>query len=72
MNVTINIFSVDGRIIRIIRTKLSQSGYTLTPVIWDGNDESGRRVGKGMYPYSVTITTLTGETARASGRMIIL
>jgi hypothetical protein len=72
MNVTINIFSVDGRIIRIIRTKLSQSGYTLTPVIWDGNDDSGRRVGKGMYPYSLTITTLTGETARASGRMIIL
>lgn len=72
MNVTINIFSVDGRIIRKISKKMSQTGYTLTPVIWDGNDESGRKVGIGMYPYSVTITTGKGETAQASGRMIIL
>jgi hypothetical protein len=63
---------MDGRIIKIIKTSAMAAGYTLPPVIWDGNDEGGKRAGKGMYLYTITITTVTGETARASGRMIIL
>ena len=72
LNITINIFNIDGRIIRIIKTQVEPSGYTLPPVNWDGNDDGGRRVGKGMYPYTVTIVTGKGDTARATGRMIIL
>jgi flagellar hook assembly protein FlgD len=72
LDVTINIFSIDGRIIKIIKTKTYPTGYTLPPVVWDGNDEGGRRVGRGIYPYTVTVITGSGETARVSGRMIIL
>jgi len=72
LDITINIFNIDGRIIRIIKTRVEPSGYTLPPVNWDGNDEGGRRVGKGMYPYTVTIVTGNSDMARATGRMIIL
>lgn len=72
LNVIINIFSIDGKIIRIIRTKFAAIGYTLPPVTWDGNDEGGRKCGKGMYLYRVTIISGKGETAMVSGRMIIL
>lgn len=71
-NVAINIFSLNGRIIKIIKTKVPSTGYTLPPVIWDGNDDGGKRVGRGIYPYTVIVSTGNGETARASGRMIIL
>jgi hypothetical protein len=72
LDVTINIFNIDGRIIKIIKTKIETTGYTIPPVVWDGNDEGGRKVGRGMYPYTVTIITGNGETAWATGRMIIL
>jgi hypothetical protein len=72
LNVIINIFGMNGRIIKIIKTKVPSTGYSLPPVIWDGNDDGGRRVGKGIYIYSVTVTTESGETAGISGRMIIL
>jgi hypothetical protein len=72
LNVTINIFNIDGRIIKIIKTKIYPTGYNMPPVGWDGNDDGGRKVGRGMYPYTVTITTDKGEKARVSGRMIIL
>ena len=72
LDITVNIYSLDGRIIKIIKTKVAQSGYTIPPVIWDGNNEGGKSVGKGMYIYTVTIITGNGEVARASGRMIIL
>ena len=66
-NVTINIFSLNGRLIKIIKTSVPASGYTLPPVMWDGNDDGGTRVGRGIYPYTVIVTTASGETARASG-----
>jgi hypothetical protein len=72
LNVVINVFNLNGRIIKILKTKVPATGYTLPPIIWDGNDDGGTRVGRGIYPYSVIVTTATGETAMASGRMIIL
>jgi flagellar hook assembly protein FlgD len=71
-NVTINIFSLNGSILKIIKTNVPSSGYNLPPVVWDGKDDGGSKVGRGIYPYTVIITTGSGETATASGRMIIL
>jgi hypothetical protein len=68
----INIFNLNGRIIKIIKTKIPATGYTIPPVVWDGCDNGGKRVGRGIYPYSIIVTTGSGETARSSGRMIIL
>jgi hypothetical protein len=72
LSVVINIFNLNGRIIKILNVSVPPTGYTLPPIIWDGNDNSGMKVGKGIYPYTVIVTSKNGETARASGRMIIL
>ena len=70
--ITVRIYDMSGRIIRIIRNTTYSTGYQLTPITWDGKSESGRRAGRGFYPYIVTITTKSGETASVSGQMIIL
>jgi hypothetical protein len=72
LDVTIKIYNINGKMIRILQTKIIPNGYTLTPVIWNGNDEGGQKAGRGLYPYTVTIITANGEIAVASGRMIIL
>lgn len=72
MDITIKIFNMNGQIIKIINASASTSGYVLPPAVWDGNDDGGKRVGRGIYPYTVSVTTGSGETARVSGRMIIL
>jgi hypothetical protein len=70
--VTISVYNIDGRVIKIINSKVTSTGYTLPPILWDGNDDGGRRVGRGIYPYTITVITVKGEAARATGRMIIL
>jgi flagellar hook assembly protein FlgD len=72
LDIEINIYDISGRIIRILRFSELSTGYQLTPVIWDGNDEGGKRVGRGIYPYTITVNTRSGEMARTAGRMIIL
>jgi hypothetical protein len=71
-NVTVTIYGLNGKVIRILKVRVPTTGYTIPPIEWDGNSENGMKVGKGIYPYTVTVTTENGETARVSGRMIIL
>ncbi len=72
LSIIVKIYNTEGKLIRILQTKIIPNGYILPPVTWNGNEEGGQKAGKGIYPYSVTITTANGETAIASGRMIIL
>jgi hypothetical protein len=72
LDVVINVFNLNGRIIKIIKTTVSSAGYALPPLVWDGKDDRGNRVGRGIYPFTVTVSTETGEKTKASGRMIIL
>ena len=72
IEVTLSIYDMSGKIIRIIKNNMTTTGYTLPPVTWDGNDNGGNRVARGMYPYAVTIKSASGETSRSSGRLIIL
>jgi hypothetical protein len=70
-DVTVMIFSMNGEVIRVLKTSVPATGYQLAPVEWDGNNSSGKRAGRGVYPYRVTTKTETGETATISGRMVI-
>jgi len=72
LTATITVYSLNGRIIKTIESRLNSTGYKLPPVIWDGNDDRGNRVGQGIYMYSVVLSTGKKETAKTSGRMIIL
>jgi Peptidase family C25 len=72
LSIKIFIYDMGGREIKMISTEMPSTGYRLQPVIWDGNTDGGKRAGRGIYPYMVVITTSGGETAKASGRMIIL
>jgi flagellar hook assembly protein FlgD len=72
LEVRIDIYSIDGRIIRTIKTHVEPTGYTLPPVSWDGNEQGGRKAGRGVYLYIVTIVTSKGESAKATGRLVIL
>jgi hypothetical protein len=72
MEITISIYDGVGRLIRILSTTEHTTGYQLSPVIWDGNNNSGNRVERGIYPYEVTVRTKNGEKASSSGRIIIL
>ncbi len=72
LNIRIDIYNMNGKLINIIETKLYSSGFLLPPIIWDGRSSNGSKAGRGIYPYTVTISTGKGERAKASGRMIIL
>jgi len=72
IEVTINIYSLNGELVKTIKTNESSGGYRISPVTWDARDNNGGRLASGIYVYTLLFKTGTGETARVSGRMIIL
>lgn len=71
LDVEVSVFNINGQLINALNTTLTSTGYQLEPIIWDGRTSGGQKAPKGIYPYSVRITSETGETSTLSGRMII-
>lgn len=71
LDVVVSIFNINGQLINTLNITLASTGYQLEPIIWDGRTSGGQKVPKGIYPYSVRISSATGETSTLSGRMII-
>lgn len=72
MNVTITIFSADGRMVRVIREKVTSAGYALPDIPWDGCDMQGGRLARGIYMWRVDAVTSEGAKSSSTGRIIIL
>ncbi len=72
IEVTINIYTLNGNLVKTIKTSEHSGGYRINPVTWDARDNNGGKVAGGVYVYTVLFRTGAGETTRVSGRMIIL
>jgi hypothetical protein len=72
IGVTITIFSTSGRAVKIIKEQVNSTGYALPDIPWDGCDENGSRLARGLYLWRAEAVTADGETASATGRVIIL
>ncbi|MCU0457858.1 MAG: type IX secretion system sortase PorU [Bacteroidales bacterium] len=72
IEVTITIFSSDGRPVRVLREKSYSAGYALPDIPWDGCDSNGGRVARGLYLWRAEAVTTEGEKTSATGRFIIL
>ena len=57
MNVTIQIFTIAGRLVKsIIGITQSDSGSNFSrDFSWDGRDDFGDKVAKGVYIYKITV-----------------
>ncbi|MCE2962507.1 MAG: type IX secretion system sortase PorU [Chitinophagales bacterium] len=73
LDVTINILTISGRVVKRIHQKLSTEGFRVRDLIhWNGLDDFGDKIGKGVYIYTVTIRDSKGETASKYEKLVLL
>jgi hypothetical protein len=56
LQVRIQIFTLSGRTIKIIQKTINTPGNRSSDLEWDGRDEYGDRIGKGVYLYRLSVT----------------
>jgi flagellar hook assembly protein FlgD len=52
----VQIFTLTGRAIKIIQKTINTAGTRSNDLEWDGKDEYGDKVGRGVYLYKLSVT----------------
>jgi hypothetical protein len=72
LDILIQIFTISGRLVKTIETTSFTTGFKPDPIPWDGLDDYGDRIGRGVYLYRVRIRAENGQSAEKYERLVIL
>ena len=72
LDVKIQIFTITGRLIKTIDKTVQTMGYRAEPIDWDGLDDYGDPIGKGVYIYKIKVKDNNGSTAEKTEKLVIL
>lgn len=56
LQVRLQVFTLTGRVIKVIQKTINTAGNRSMELEWDGRDEFGDRVARGVYLYRLTVT----------------
>ncbi len=72
MDVQVQVFTITGKLIKTLATRITPTGYRSDDIQWDGLDDYGDKIGKGVYVYKLRIMTSGGEYADKFEKLVIL
>ncbi|MCB0480420.1 MAG: type IX secretion system sortase PorU [Flavobacteriales bacterium] len=70
--VRIQVFTISGRVVKTVDGHFNSTGFRIGPIKWDGLDDFGDKIGKGVYVYRVMVKAPTGEVADKFEKLVIL
>lgn len=68
----IQVFSVAGRLVRTINQIVPTAGFRIDGIDWDGKDDFGDQLAKGVYVYRVSIALPDGGRAEKVEKLVLL
>lgn len=72
LNVLIQIITVSGKLVRTITTTQSSTSKRIGPINWDGTDDYGDAIGRGVYIYRVIVENSEGDKVEKLEKLVIL
>jgi hypothetical protein len=72
LDVQVQIFTVSGKLIKTISDKFTTEGYRSDHLEWNGLDDYGDRIGKGVYVYRLRVKSADGEYADKFEKLVLL
>lgn len=70
--VTVQVYTVSGKLVKTLKRTIFSTGNRSSEVNWDGRDEYGSKIGRGVYIYSLRVKTPDGKTAYKLEKLYIL
>ena len=72
LNIIIQILTISGRLIKTIETTESSSSKRIGPIHWNGRDDFGDPIGRGVYLYKISVKNSTGNSIHKIQKLVIL
>lgn len=71
-DVMIQVFTVSGKLVRTINEQVFAEGFRSQPIEWDGRDDYGDKIGRGVYIYRMYVRSSDGTSAEHYEKLVIL
>jgi hypothetical protein len=68
----IQVFTVSGKLVRTINQTVNTPGFRSQGVEWDGKDDFGDQLAKGVYVYAIKVNTSDGLKAEKIEKLVLL
>jgi hypothetical protein len=72
LQVMVDIYTITGKRVNSLNHTIISEGNRSMEVNWDGRDEFGSRLGRGVYLYRLRVRTTDGKQAEAWQKLFIL
>ncbi len=72
LDVILQIMTVSGKIVKTFHIIMTTTGYRSDPIEWDGLDDYGKPIGRGVYIYRLKIITPEGKSVEKFEKLLIL
>ena len=73
LEVQVQVFTVTGKVVWTKNQIVTTDGFLSRDISWNGKDDFGDRIGKGVYVYKITIkSTLTNKRVEKFEKLVIL
>ena len=73
LEVQVQVLTITGKVVWSKNQLITTQGFTSRDITWDGRDDFGDKIGKGVYVYKLTVRSiLTNKKAEKFEKLVIL
>ena len=73
LDVQVQVMTITGKVVWTKNQTITTEGFLSREITWDGRDDFGDRIGKGVYIYKLTVkSNLTNKKAEKYEKLVIL
>ncbi|MCE3259814.1 MAG: hypothetical protein K0S12_1455, partial [Bacteroidetes bacterium] len=72
LKVTVQVFTISGKLVKTIQTSVTCEGFRPEGIDWDGKDDYGDKLARGVYIYKVGILNTENKKAEKTEKLVIL
>ncbi|HMH22378.1 MAG TPA: type IX secretion system sortase PorU [Puia sp.] len=72
LQVMVQIFTVSGKLVKSIRRTINTPGNRSSEIEWDGKDDYGSKIGRGVYIYRLRVRASDGTQVDKLEKLLIL
>ena len=70
--ILIQIYTISGKVVKSINQTINNQGFRFDGIEWDGKDDFGDKLARGVYIYRVSVTDLNNKKAEKIEKLVIL
>lgn len=72
LDVQVQVFTVSGKLVKTLTERVQPEGFRSEAIKWDGKDDYGDKLARGVYVYKLKVITSDGDKAEKFEKLVIL